>query len=200
MALNESFIPGATVVGLTFKNGVVLGAEKMVAYGRFVVSRSGKKVFPITDSVGAAFAGMMGDMQILVREISSYVKIRELEQKRKMAPNSIAKLMSVILFERRYVPFITQTILGGVNGKPSIYVLDPLGSVIPDDYACIGSGAEIAIGVVEAGYQSEMTEDQAKDLATKAIKSASQRDAASGKDVDLLIITRSGQKAESTSV
>ena len=196
MSFNESFIPGATAIGLIFKGGVVLGAEKRVAYGRFVVSGSGKKVFPLTKTVGAAFAGMMGDMQILAREISSYVKIRELELKREMPPNSVAKLMSVILFERRYVPFITQTILGGVNGVPAIYVLDPLGSVIPDDYACVGSGAETAIGVVEANYTEGMSEGKAKDLVIKAIRSASARDAGSGKDIDLLTITSSHQKSE----
>ena len=38
-------IPGATAVGITFDNGIVLAAEKRVSYGTHLVSRSGKKVF-----------------------------------------------------------------------------------------------------------------------------------------------------------
>ncbi|MGQ9718558.1 MAG: proteasome subunit beta [Nitrososphaerales archaeon] len=193
----EQFIPGATVVGLTFKDGVILGAEKRISYGTYVVSKSGKKAFKISDRVGAACAGMVADMQILVREMQSLVKIRELEQRRPMPPNSVAKLMSVLLFERRYFPLITQVIIGGIAEKPSIYVLDPLGSLIPDDYSSVGSGAEIAIGVIESGYSRDMDEKSAKELVIKSIKSAVQRDAASGDGADLLIITKDGSKEES---
>lgn len=193
----EQFIPGATVVGLTFKDGVILGAEKRISYGTYVVSKSGRKVFKISDRVGAACAGMVADMQTLVREMQSLVKIRELEQRRPMPPNSVAKLMSVLLFERRYFPLITQVIIGGIDEKPSIYVLDPLGSLIPDDYSSVGSGAEIAIGIIESGYSRDMDEKSAKELVIRSIKSAVQRDAASGDGVDLLIMTKDGSKEES---
>ena len=190
MAFNEAYIPGATVIGITYKDGVLLGAERRVTLGAFVVSKTGKKTFKVTDTVGAACAGMIGDMQILIKELQSYVKIRELETRRPMPANSVAKLLSVIMFERRYVPFITQVMLGGVDTKPSIYVLDPLGSVIPDDYAAVGSGAEIAIGVVENGFADGMTEAQAKELGVKAIRAAIKRDAQSGDGVDLVYVTK----------
>ncbi len=193
----EQFIPGATVVGMTFKDGIMLGAEKRISYGNYLVSRSGKKVFRISDNVGAACAGMVADMQILVREMQSLVKIREFELRRPIPPNSVAKLMSVLLFERRFFPLITQVIIGGVDDKPSIYVLDPLGSVIPDEYSCVGSGTEIAIGVIEAGYSRDMGENSAKELLAKSIRSAVKRDTASGDGVDILTITKQGSKEES---
>ena len=197
MAFNEAYIPGATVVGIAYDNGVLLGADNRVTLGGFIISKTGKKTFKVTDRVGAACAGMIADMQILIKELQSYVKIRELETRKKMAPNSVAKLLSVIMFERRYFPFITQVMLGGVSdSKPSIYVLDPLGSVIPDDYAAVGSGAEIAIGVVENGYVEGMTEAQAKELGVKAIRAAIKRDVSSGDGVDLVYITKDGLREE----
>ncbi|GBC74720.1 Proteasome subunit beta [archaeon HR06] len=191
------YMPGATVVGITFKDGVILVAEKRVSYGNYIVSKSGKKIFKITDNVGIACAGMVGDMQMLSREISLYVKLKEIEIRRKMSPSSIAKLTSVLMFERRLFPLLTQVILGGVNGKPGIFVLDPLGSVIADEYAAVGSGAEMAIGLIETYYKPNMSEDEAKELAIKAIKAAIQRDAASGDGVDILIITKNGIREES---
>lgn len=193
----EEFMPGATAVGLTFDNGVVLAAEKRISFGTYVVSRSGKKTFRITDHVGAACAGMVADMQILIRQVEALAKIRALEMKRTVPPNSIAKLVSVMLFERRYFPLLTQVIIGGVDGKPAIYTLDPLGSLLPDDYAATGTGAEIAIGVLEAAYKPGMTEKEAKELAVKSIRSAISRDAASGDGVDILVITKKGCKEES---
>jgi len=198
MAFNEAYIPGATVVGITYKDGLVLGAERRVTLGGFIVSKTAKKTFKVTDSVGAACAGMIGDMQILIKELQSYVKIRELELRRPLPANSIAKLLSVMMFERRFAPMITQVMIGGVGAKPSIWILDPLGSVIPDDYAAVGSGAEIAIGLVENGYAENLSEDEAKDLAVRAIRSAIKRDVSSGDGVDLLFVTRDGIREEST--
>jgi proteasome beta subunit len=191
------FMPGATAVGISFDNGVVLASEKRVSYGNFVVNKNTKKTFPVTDQVGAACAGMIADMQILVRQVGALAKIRKLETRRNVPPNSIAKMMSVIMFERRFFPLLTQVIVGGIDNKPQIYTLDPLGSVLPDDYAAVGSGAEMALGVMDGEYRANMTEQGARELAVKAIKSSIQRDSASGDGIDILSVTQNRQQEES---
>lgn len=190
------FMPGATVVGISYDNGVILAAEKRVSFGHFVVNKNIKKTFSVTSQVGAACAGMVADMQVLVRQVEALAKIRKLETRRDVAPNSVAKLMSVIMFERRYFPLLTQVIVGGVNDKPEIYTLDPLGSVLPDEYAAVGTGAEMALGIMDSEYKAGMTEAKAKDLAVRAIKSAIQRDAASGDGIDVLFVTKDGSREE----
>jgi proteasome beta subunit len=142
---------------------------------------------------------MIADMQVLVRQVGALAKIRKLETRRNVAPNSIAKLMSVIMFERRFFPLLTQVIVGGITDKPKIYTLDPVGSVLPDDYAAVGTGAEMALGVLDSGYKKEISREQARDLAIKAIKSSIQRDSASGDGLDVLITTSSGHIDESMS-
>ncbi len=195
----ESIIPGATAVGIAFGDGALVAAEKRFAYGNFIVSRSGKKVFRISDNVGAAFAGMIGDMQVLVKYVQSLVKLKEVDESRPATPRSVAKLMGIIMYEQRLTPMLTQVIVGGVGGEgeAEIYVLDPLGSVIPDKYAAVGTGAETAISVLEAGYKDGMDAEAAVDLAVRAIKSAILRDTASGDGVDVLIIRRSGSEERS---
>jgi proteasome beta subunit len=191
------FMPGATAVGISFDNGVVLASEKRVSYGNFVVNKNTKKTFPVTDKVGAACAGMIADMQILVRQVGALAKIRKLETRRNVPPNSIAKMMSVIMFERRFFPLLTQVIVGGIDNKPQIYTLDPLGSVLPDEYAAVGSGAEMALGVMDGVFRANMSEQSAKELAIKAIKSSIQRDSASGDGIDILSMTQNNQQEES---
>jgi proteasome beta subunit len=194
------FLPGATAVGISYDKGVVLSAEKRVSYGNFVVNKSTKKTFPVTNQVGAACAGMIADMQVLVRQVAALAKIRKLETRRNVAPNSIAKLMSVIMFERRFFPLLTQVIVGGLETKPEIYTLDPLGSVLPDEYAAVGTGAEMALGIIDSEYKPNMTEEKAREMAIKAIKSSILRDSSSGDGIDLLVITKSGPREESLNV
>ncbi|HYY67036.1 MAG TPA: proteasome subunit beta [Nitrososphaeraceae archaeon] len=190
------FFPGATAVGISYDGGIILAAEKRVSYGNFVVNKNTKKIFPVTEFVGAACAGMIADMQVLVRQVSALAKIRRLEIRRNVATNSIAKLMSVIMFERRFFPLLTQVVVGGVEYRPQIFTLDPLGSVLPDDYAAVGSGAEMALGVMDAEYSRDMSEENARNLVIKAIKSSILRDSSSGDGIDILTITKNNLRED----
>ena len=142
--MTAMYMPGATAVGITYNGGLVLASERRIAYGNFVVSKTTKKTFVITPHVGAACAGLVADMQILSLQVSALAKIRKMEIKRDVPPNTIAKMMSNMMYERRFFPLLTQVIVGGLVGSPVIFTLDPLGSVLPDDYAAVGTGAEMA--------------------------------------------------------
>lgn len=188
------YMPGATAVGITFDGGVVFASEKRIAYGNFIVSKTTKKTFSLTDKVGATIAGLVADMQILVLQIRALAKVRKMELKRDVPPNSIAKMMSNLMYERRFFPLLTQVIVGGVVDKPAIYTLDPLGSVLPDEYAAVGTGAEMALGVLDQAFKPNMKEKEAVDLAIKSVKAATMRDSFSGGGIDILVITKDGMK------
>jgi proteasome beta subunit len=193
-------MPGATAVGITYHEGVVFASERRIAYGNFLVSKSTKKTFQITPKVGAACAGLVADMQILSLQISALAKIRKMEIKREIPPNSIAKMMSNMMYERRFFPLLTQVIVGGIVEKPAIYTLDPLGSVLPDEYAAVGTGAEMALGVLDPQFKANMAEQEAKELAVKSIRSASLRDSFSGDGIDILVIDKNTSKMTSEKI
>jgi len=191
-------MPGATTVGMVCKDGVLLASERRYAYGSFVMSKSAKKVFKITDHVGIACAGIVGDMQILSREALAYMSIYRYERGRQPTVKNTAKLMVNLLAGRRMFPYLAQTIIAGVDGdKPDLYVMDPSGSVLSDKFSAVGTGAEVAMGVLEAEYREGMSVEEAKPVLMRAVKSAVARDISSGDGVDLMIITHDGIKEES---
>ena len=194
------YMPGATAVGITYDQGVVFASERRIAYGNFVVSKTTKKTFVITPRVGAACAGLVADMQLLSLQISALAKIRKMELKRDVPPNTIAKMMSNMMYERRFFPLLTQVIVGGLVDKPTIYTLDPIGSVLPDEYAAVGTGAEMALGILDQQYKKELNEVEAIDLAVKSIRAASMRDSASGDNIDVLVINKNGTKETSEKI
>jgi len=193
----EYYLPGATTVGIVCKDGVILASERRVSYGYFVMSKTGKKVFKIADKVGAACAGIVADMQILTREVSAYLNIYHFEREQSVTVKTAAKLMGSMLFERRLFPYLAQTIVGGIDETGAkLFVLDPLGSVIEDKFTAVGSGSEIAMGLLETEYKEGISVDEAKGLVRKAVKAASARDIGSGEGLDMLIITQSGVREE----
>jgi len=192
--MTAMYMPGATAVGITYNGGLVLASERRIAYGNFVVSKTTKKTFVITPHVGAACAGLVADMQILSLQVSALAKIRKMEIKRDVPPNTVAKMMSNMMYERRFFPLLTQVIVGGLVGSPVIFTLDPLGSILPDDYAAVGTGAEMALGILDQQYKKELNEAEATDLAEKSIRAAIMRDSASGDNIDVLVIDKNGIK------
>ena len=198
--MTAMYMPGATAVGITYNGGLVLASERRIAYGNFVVSKTTKKTFVITPHVGAACAGLVADMQILSLQVSALAKIRKMEIKRDVPPNTIAKMMSNMMYERRFFPLLTQVIVGGIVDSPVIFTLDPHGSVLPDDYAAVGTGAEMALGILDQQYKKELNEAEATDLAVKSIRAAIMRDSASGDNIDVLVIDKNGIKETTKNV
>jgi len=192
-----AWMPGATTVGVVCVDGLVLASEKRVAYGGFIMSKGGKKVFKVTDQIGVACAGLIGDMQVLSREMEAQAKLFSMDVGRKISVRAASKLMANILFNRRYAPLFTQTIIGGLDEEgAALFVLDVLGSLIPDKYAAVGSGTETAISVIEEAYKESITIVEAKELIRRAIKASINRDAMSGDGIDFLIITKEGVTEE----
>jgi proteasome beta subunit len=188
-----SYGNGATAVGIRGEGFVVLAAERRLSYGGYIMSRSGKKVYKITDYLGIALAGLFADMQAIVKIIAAELSYHEITVGRRMSVKGAAKLLASILYSYKYYPFLSEILVGGVeaDGTSRLYVMDPLGSLIEDDYAAIGTGAPIAIGVLENGYKKNIGVDDAKQLAISAVKAAIARDAMSGDGIDLLVIKQS---------
>jgi len=191
--------PGATTVGIRAENGVVLASEKRLTYGYFVMSKNVRKVFEITSKIGAACAGFVGDMQSLIRDAQAEINLYRYTYRKDPQVRTVAKVLSNYLFSSRFLPYLTETIVGGFDDTGAhVIVLDPLGSMIEDDYAVVGSGAEIAIGVIESSYKKDLSPDELRNLAVKAVKASIARDAASGNGIDVLLFTEEGLKINET--
>lgn len=74
--------------------------------------------------------------------------------------------------------------------------MDPLGSLIEDNYAALGTGAKLAIAIIDASYKPDMSLQDAKKLAVQALKAALERDPVSGGGIDLVVIDKNGAREE----
>ncbi len=186
----------ATAIGLVTKDGVVLSADRRVSYGDgYILSKSVKKVFTLNDVVGVASAGIPADFQSLVDSLIFNVRLYELDTRRRAKPSNIARILSVILYQRRmYSPYYAEMIVGGLEDDlPRLFVLDPAGSSLEDKYAAVGSGAKLAIGILERSYSPDLESEEAIRVAERAMRGAIERDALSGDGIDILFIGKEGR-------
>ncbi|MHA1240866.1 MAG: archaeal proteasome endopeptidase complex subunit beta [Promethearchaeota archaeon] len=191
----QIMVPGATAVGIKCKDGVVLGNDRRATWGYTVTNKTTQKLFKITDNVGMAAYGLIGDFQFVSRVLKAQAALYELDANDKISTKSVAKLLSNMLYSRKMAPLYTSLIIAGVDKEgPQVYTLDGLGSVIPEEFGATGTGMLLSMGILEADYKPDMSVEDGVKLVEKAIRNSIKRDAMSGNGIDLLIITKDGTK------
>ncbi len=188
---------GTTTVGIVCKDGVVLAAEEEATKGYMVASKEDVKIEKIMPHIAITQAGMVGDIQALTRYLRAEARLFELTNRRRIPVRAAATLLSNILYQGRWTffPYYVQIILAGYDEKgPGLFILSADGSRLEDKkFFSTGSGSPMAFGVLEALYKEEISLDEGKKLAVQAIKSAIERDIASGgKGIDVAIIDKNG--------
>ncbi|MCD7781641.1 MAG: archaeal proteasome endopeptidase complex subunit beta [Methanosphaera sp.] len=189
---SDKDVKGTTTVGFVVKEGIVLATETRATMGSFVANKNADKLFQLSNTVGATIAGTVSHAQSLMDVIKAEISLYEMRNEKQMSMDSVAVLTSNILKSGQYY---VQTILGGVDRNGAkLYSLDPSGSYMEELCTSTGSGSPYAIGVLEDRYDENLTLDEGKKVAIKAITSAMERDVYSGNNYRLGTITKDGMK------
>lgn len=184
---------GTTTVGIVFKDGVVLATEKRATMGNMISSKTAKKVMKITERIGLTIAGGVGDAQQLARIMNVECSLYEIRRGKEMKVSAAATLLSNYLNNNRIAPYYVQLLVGGVDeGGPCLYSVDALGGASrEEDIVATGSGSPFAYGLLEDQFKESMNEKEAVSLATRSLRTAMKRDAASGEGINVVVITGS---------
>ena len=191
---------GTTTLALKFKDGVIIASDRQAT----TYYKAGKvqKTFMLTKEeslVGVSIAGSAGDAVSLVDLMRSELKLYKFENGHQASVKTATSLLSVIMYNgyRRYQPYFVQFLVGGVDHTGGhVYSMDMIGSITDENYASTGSGSLFALSKLEDGWKPDMTKEEAKALAIRAIKLAANRDLYTGYGVDVLIITKDGSERE----
>lgn len=187
-------LKGTTTVGITFKDGVILAADKRATYGSFIAAKDVDKVHVVSDNMAMTIAGGVGDAQTLVRITKAELELYKYSNGENMTVQGAATLLANILQGNKYYPYLVQLIVGGYDSSPRLFDLDPFGGLIPERYTSTGSGSVVAYGLLDEHFKEGMTRDEAIKLAVKAVSAAIKRDSATGEYVDVVCITKNETK------
>jgi len=188
---NELVLKGTTTVGITCRDGVILGSDTRVTMGFFIAHHKGKKVYKIDDHLAMTISGGVADAQRVVDILKVNAQLYRLNLARPMPVNSAARLVSNLLFSSRYAPLLAQILIGGMDDSgPHVFSIDPFGSITEEKCVATGSGSPIAYGVLEDKYKQDASIKEMLPVVVRAIDSAMRRDAASGDNFDVSIIEK----------
>lgn len=183
---------GTTIVGLVYKDGVVLGADTRATGDTTVVDKNCEKIHKIADNIYCCGAGTAADTQQVTDMIASQLELHRMSTGRQSRVGTSLAMLKQMLY--RYQGHVSAAlVLGGVDCKgPHIYTVYPHGSTDNLGYATMGSGSLAAMSMFEARYKDDMELEEAKELVKDAIHSGIFNDLGSGSSCDLCVITKDG--------
>ena len=191
---------GTTTLVLKFKEGFIIASDRQAT--TFYKAGTVQKIFMLTKEesfVGVSIAGSAGDAVSLVNVLRSELKLYKFESGHQASVKTVTSLLSAIMYNgyRQYQPYFTQFLVGGVDHSGiHVYNLDMIGSITEEKYASTGSGSLFALSKLEDGWKEDLSREEAKKLAIRAIKLAANRDLYTGYGIDIVLITKEGVERE----
>jgi proteasome beta subunit len=167
-----------------------------------IISKNTLKVVKINDYLVVSGTGSVSDIEVAKKTIRAELKLKQLRDKKRPTVREAVNLVAMILYQNirhpSTVPFIAGLMVGGINadGNAELYSVEPAGSVMKvDDFdANFSSGMPYILGMLEKNYKKDMTIKEGIFLAADAIKSAIERDTASGYGIDIMTLSKDGIK------
>ena len=180
-----------TIVGIKTKEGVILGSDRRASKGFFIGSKITQKIAKVDDTLAIAIAGQLSDAEYLIRVAKAERKLLELRRGFPLTVKESSRLIANLAYSglKSYQPYFVELLVAGVDDNGGhIYAADMSGAITTEDFASSGSGSPIAYGVLESVYHKNVTNEEAKEIATKAVAAAMERDPGSGNGIDVLVI------------
>ncbi len=196
---NENIMKtGTTTVGIMCKDGVVLAADKRATAGNLISDKKAQKIYKINDCMALTTAGVVSDVQLLVKLIKAELSLKNIRTEREANVKESVNLLAGLVYSNimSMIPGISHFLFAGKDYKGfHLYDIYADGSLTKNDsYVSSGSGSVMAYGVLETLYKEGMNVDDGVKLAVKCINAALQRDSATGNGIDVVTITKEGIK------
>jgi len=173
----EAVKRGTTTVGVKFKDGVVLIADKRIS-SRLMEPDSIEKIFQINDYIGCATSGLVADARVLVDRARIDALINEITYDEKIQIKTLVK--RICDFKHTYTqyggvrPFGTSLLIAGVDETgPRLFSTDPSGALMEYNAGSEGSGRSGAMAYFEENYKENLTLEEAIDIGIKSIHKGS---------------------------
>ncbi|MFB0514702.1 MAG: archaeal proteasome endopeptidase complex subunit alpha [Candidatus Bathyarchaeia archaeon] len=169
----EAVNRGATVLGVSCPEGIVLGAEEHVR-AELQDPDFGWKIFEVDEHIGATVVGLGSDARILIDQARIYSQINRLTYDEPMDVEVLTKRIGDI--EQVYTqhawvrPFGVSIIFGGVDKTGNkLFATDPSGSYRAYRAVALGSGRKVAEAILKEDYREDLKLDEAVKLAVKCL-------------------------------
>eukprot|EP00128_Syssomonas_multiformis_P005164 Colp12_sorted_trinity150504_noHs@393 len=205
---NPYAMNGGTVLAVAGEDFAIVASDTRLSEGYEILSRDVPKTYQLTNKTVLGCAGFQGDVTTLTKVIKNRMLRYEHQHEKPMSTAAIAQMLSNMLYQRRFFPYYTYNIIGGLdeNGKGAVYSFDPVGSYEREVYRAGGSASALLQPLLDnqIGYKNQSSQVEriplTKEKAIAAVKdvfsAAAERDIYTGDALLIQVVTKEGVTVE----
>ncbi|XP_017044083.1 proteasome subunit beta type-7 [Drosophila ficusphila] len=180
---------GTTIVGITYDEGVIIGADSRATNENIIPSNSSRKIYELQNNIFAGGAGVARDTSALMEMTHAQLELHRMNTGFRQVPVCCANHMVRQVLFRFNGNMEANVILGGVDSTGCyLYCTRSDGTTFPVPFASLGSGNLAAMSVLESRWTEELDEESAVALVCDAVSVGVDNDLKSGGNVSLCII------------
>ncbi|GBG61504.1 hypothetical protein CBR_g21847 [Chara braunii] len=202
---------GGTCVAIAGEDYCVIAADTRLSTGFSILTRDASKIVQLSEKSVLGTSGFQADMKTLQKMLNAKNQVYRHQHNKEMSCPAMAQLLSNTLYYKRFFPYYTFNLLGGLDneGKGCVYTYDAVGSYERVGYSVQGTGQQLVVPVLDNQLKSAspllyppqstatpLTESEAVDIVKDTMASAGERDIYTGDAVEVVIINRQGIRRE----
>ncbi|MFA5763362.1 MAG: archaeal proteasome endopeptidase complex subunit alpha [archaeon] len=190
---------GTTGVGIIFKGGVVLAADKIVP-NKLVKPQSIEKIFKVDKHIGVVSAGLVGDARRLVgiarKQAQDNRMIYSEPIQIQVMAKEIAETKQAFTQYGGLRPFGVAFIVAGVDEKgPQLFQTEPSGALAEYTAVAVGRNREKVMNSFEKEFKENLSLEKAVSIAYDALgKSLPEKEKITTSRVQFAILDSNGFK------
>lgn len=169
---------GTTTIGIKFKDGVVLIADKRLS-SRLIEADTVEKIYEVDEHIGISTSGLVADARIMVDYARVIAQINRVTYDEPSPVEALAK--KICDYKQQYTqyggvrPFGIALLIAGYDDKgPHLFETDPSGALFAYKATSIGAGKDVVMDILEEKYKENMKKEDAISLALRALQKANE--------------------------
>ncbi|KAK9905094.1 hypothetical protein WJX75_009547 [Coccomyxa subellipsoidea] len=190
------YVTGTSVLGVTYRDGVLLAADTLGSYGSTKRYKSFERLRKVNEQTIIGAGGELSDFQYiltLLDELSNEDFCADDDAK--LSPKEIYAYLSRVLYNRRSKmdPLWNSLVVGGLqDGKPFLGTITMLGVHYSDDHIATGFGQMLARPLFRERHRPDMSEEEATQLLHEGLRVCYYRDKQTTNKFQIAKVTAEG--------
>ncbi|KAL3760069.1 hypothetical protein ACHAWU_006617 [Discostella pseudostelligera] len=201
---------GTSVLGIKYRNGVMLAADTLVSYGSLAKYKNARRLLPVNSRTLIGASGEYSDLQSIsdllianaLEDRCTADSLYEEDNTNEECAKEVWSYLRAVMYQRRnkmnplwndvIVAGFQQNPDGSTSDTPFLGTVDKIGTAYEDDMLATGFGGYIALPLMREKYRPDMEEGEARALLEDCLRILFYRDCRALNRVQIAKVTKEG--------
>ncbi|MCD7470683.1 Proteasome subunit beta type-4 [Datura stramonium] len=190
------YVTGTSVIGIKYKDGVLLAADMGGSYGSTIRYKSVERLKSVGKHSLLGASGEISDFQEILQYLDELILYDNMwDDGNSLGPKEVHNYLTRVMYNRRnkFNPLWNSLVLGGVkNGQKYLGTVSMIGVHYEDNHVATGFGNHLAKPIIRDEWREDLSYEEGVKLLEKCMRVLLYRDRSAVNKLQIAKITEEG--------